>query len=353
MMFEVLNAHGADALRWQSLWDRLPHDLRDVHYTPAYGRVQEVLGGSARCMVYEWDGWFVMQPFMLRDINLIGSPTIYRDIASMYGHGGPLCTMRSTSSNALMEWCEIEFARWRADHKVVSEFCALHPMMVKDQDRLIHADAQVREVRQTVVMRVDWADSEIIAGMRSDRRQNLEKADVDVGPSRSGLFSFAQLYYQTVERHKARDKWWFRVEYFQAHESELRDRMLAVDATTRGLARNAVSASLLLFGHHHAHYQFTGNADDVPRGANDKLIMEAARLARRAGCTWLLLGGGTTSAPDDSLLQFKAGFSKHRAPARVYTRVFDADAYARLCREAGRDPLDRSGFFPAYRAEAV
>lgn len=347
-MFEVLTAHGADALRWQSLWDRLPADLRDVHYSPAYGRVQEVLGGSARCAVLEWDDWVWLQPFMLRDIA-----AGYSDMTSMYGHGGPLCTMRSSSATTIAAKADAEFARWRVEHKVVSEFCALHPMLAEDQDRLIHPSAQVREVRQTVAMRVDWADEYILKDMRRDRRQNMERAgDVEIKqPLGSSSGTFACLYAETMLRHSAPKRWNFSFNYFDAHVHELfPDRMAFLFAARDGVTS---VASMVLFGRRHAHYQFTGTADIMPRGANDKLVMEAARVARRAGCSWLLLGGGTTSSPDDTLLQFKSGFSKYRFMARTYSRVFDADAYARLCREAGRDPLNRSGFFPAYRAEAA
>lgn len=347
-MFEVLTAHGVDALRWHSVWSRLPADLRDVHYSPAYGRVQEVLGGQARCMVYEWDDWIVMQPFMLRGTV---DPR-YRDMTSMYGHGGPLCTMRSISAGALMEYAEIEFAKWRAEHRVVSEFCQLHPMLEKDQDRLIAKDAQIKVVRETVAMRVDWADEYIIKGMRADRRQNLEKAAHIQITSALGSTKLSSLYTETMKRRGADKRWLFSFDYFDSYVHEVgADRMAFLFAYGTGHVISV--ASMILFGGAYAHYQFTGNEAPPTRGANDKLIMEAARLARRAGCSWLLLGGGTTSEPDDPLLQFKSGFSKHRFPARTYSRIFDADAYADLCRAAGRDPAAAAGFFPAYRAEAT
>lgn len=343
-MFEVLTAHGADALRWQHVWDRLPHDLRDVHYCPAYGRVQEALGGSARCAVYEWEAWVIMQPFMLREIGETG----YRDMTSMYGHGGPLSNMRSLSARALMEWMEVEFARWRSEQRVVSEFCALHPILADDQRRLVHPDAVLRDVRQTVAMRVDCTDEVIAAGMRADRRQNLAKAANLYMVEGANWLPFCALYAETMRRHDAPSRFQFSNYYFTTHGDHLwPDRMAILFC---GEKINTVrAASLILFGHHHAHYHFTGTADDMPRGANDRIIMEAARLARRAGCTWLMLGGGTTSAADDSLLAFKAGFSKHRFMARNYRRVFDGDAYMRLCGEAGCYPQD-GGFFPAYRA---
>jgi hypothetical protein len=343
-MFEVLTAHGADALKWQHVWDRLPHDLRDVHYCPAYGRVQEALGGRAMCAVYEWEAWIIMQPFMLRDIGETG----YRDMTSMYGHGGPVSNMRSTSARSLAEWMEVDFARWRGEQKVVSEFCALHPMMAGDQIRLIHPDAVLRDVRQTVAMRIDCTDEVIAAGMRADRRQNLVKASaMQIGPVIAD--KVWDIYTETMQRHHVAPRWRFPLSYFRAYNSELwPDRAEFIAAY--GDDNTRVSASLLLFGHHHAHYQFTGNDADAPRGANDRIIMEAARLARRAGCTWLLLGGGTTSAESDSLLAFKAGFSKHRFMARNYRRIFDREAYIRLSSEAGRDPTNDAEFFPAYRA---
>jgi hypothetical protein len=45
----------------------------------------------------------------------------------------------------------------------------------------------------------------------------------------------------------------------------------------------------------------------------------------------LHLGGGRTPAPDDGLFGFKARFSPERRALYLGARVFDQDAYDRLC----------------------
>jgi hypothetical protein len=72
----------------------------------------------------------------------------------------------------------------------------------------------------------------------------------------------------------------------------------------------------------------------------------AARLAAR-GVPRLNLGGGVR--PGDGIAQFKERFGATRLPLGALRQVYRPATYAELCRAAGADPDDRTGWFPAYR----
>jgi hypothetical protein len=77
------------------------------------------------------------------------------------------------------------------------------------------------------------------------------------------------------------------------------------------------------------------------------LLWEGALELKRRGVRWLNLGGGVTRG--DGIARFKERFGGSRLPLRALKQVFRPDLYDELCAAAGADPLDRSGFFPAYQ----
>jgi hypothetical protein len=342
-MFEVLTAHGTDAARWLGFFDRLPRELRDVHYTPAYARVQERLGHKALCAVYTApDDMFVMQPFLLRKVP----GGTYHDMTSLYGYGGPLSNIVGWSAGALMEWMEKDFSAWREANGVIAEFCVLHPLAEKPQGRLLTHIAQPVKVKDVVLINCDQTAEAITKDMRTDRRQNLGHAAGMMRIEKCNPWDFYKLYKQTMDRKGAALRWRMPQAYFADHQLELVPDHAAMIAVSNGIMQ---SASIILLGGRTSYYHFTGNADDIKRGANEYLIQWAAQLAGAAGSQWLHLGGGVTSDPADKLFAFKASLSPHRATVSTYRRVFNQDVYDRLSREAGV-PEDEP-FFPAYRAK--
>jgi len=78
------------------------------------------------------------------------------------------------------------------------------------------------------------------------------------------------------------------------------------------------------------------------------LLWSAVHRLAELSVPVLNLGGGLS--PGDSLAQFKQRFGAQRQPMYAAKMVFDAAAYADLCRRTGRDPAARQGYFPAYRS---
>lgn len=90
----------------------------------------------------------------------------------------------------------------------------------------------------------------------------------------------------------------------------------------------------------------------LPEGRDHSraLLWSAIEALARRGVAVLNLGGGVREG--DGLERFKARFGAVRHDTEVLKIVFDEPAYAALCRQAGADPTERTGYFPAYRAGA-
>jgi lipid II:glycine glycyltransferase (peptidoglycan interpeptide bridge formation enzyme) len=121
------------------------------------------------------------------------------------------------------------------------------------------------------------------------------------------------------------------------------------------VARNAgrmLAAAIFVETAGTVQYHLSGTRDDCTHLRPTKpLLWEAARWAKARGNHVLHLGGGV-GGQEDSLFQFKAGFSARRHAFHTWRLVIDKAAYDRcsaLAREraGGAAPGD---FIPAYRA---
>jgi len=358
MSFSVLRPD-ADADRWAAIIDALPENLRDVHFTPQYAAAQKLLGVKPLMAIYEWEGYVVAQPFALRR-TFVGSAALENaygglmavDIANLYGYGGPV----SSHGVQLYRWFSNAFLEWCRAHGVVSEYCALHPLMYPHQRALVREVVEPVTRKQVVVMDLRLAPMEGYTENRLGGIRTARRAGVSVVCVRSKSVAehqpFIRLYRETMLRKRAAARWYFPDEYLAA--------LCRIGTVFYAMLDGEVeSASLVLHGYGTAYYHLTANAMRTPKArANDLLVHEIAEWARGVGCTRLHLGGGATAAEDDPVLRFKADYSTGRAPAYSYFRVFDDVAYRELCAAKAKQEIAETGaeyrtwFQPMYRREA-
>lgn len=337
-MFMVLTAHGDDAKRWDAYLDVLPYDLRDVHFTSAWGRAHETAEAVARLAVLEGNGRVVLQPFLLRRIG----DTDLQDMTAA-GYGG-LATSHALPGSEDGAEFEREMRAWRADNRVVSEFYLINPIFAAHQMLLATAGgARLTPIKDVVVLHLG-SDDELRKGMRATRRHAHDKA-AGLHISEIDAAVFASLYSGAMQRKVASGRWKRDANHFTA--------LLQTGALIVGAAADATSsvlaAGVFTFGKSAAYYAFAATVEEPPTGYADKVIGAAVGEARSRGCDWLHLGGGVTADKDDSLLAYKRSFGGVTRVVYAVRRVADAAAYAGLC---GDDPaVMPRDFFPAYRAK--
>ncbi len=368
MSFRVLQADGPDADAWSEVVCRYPTHLRDVHYTPGYGRIYEhTYGQRPMLAVMERDGNTVMHAFVRRALDDLAFLTQakatrhYEDIATPYGFGGPLLAHpeREDSVQLLRDF-DAHFRAWCVAEGVPAEFICLHPVLGNIEAVQASGIADPVPTKEVVVIdllpSIEQLWSAVSRGTRSSiqraRREGVEVSRVD--PDRVALDAFQRLYLSTMARVGAAQRWLFPDTYFRACVEQLGEAGSALFFARLG--GELVAAYLLIHDEHTAYYHF-GASDErwLALRPNNLLMYETMLWAKGRGCAAYHLGGGVSSDENDSLLRFKSSFGGHRALLYTYGRILNADVYRELC-DLKRDHEARTGaaaaasdYFPMYR----
>ena len=316
--FSVLSCTGKDAARWQSLIDRLPYENRDIMLTPAYARVQQALDqGECFAAIYEWEGHFILQPFVRRGQGL----------GSFYGGGGPVYNHLGwvvAPGPQLWLWFEQAFAEWRKQNKISKEYVRLHPTMSGHQKSLLReAPIKLEPVREAVTVNIDLDDDALLHSFSRNRIRGVKdaiEAKVQVSPALSTA-AFAEMYKKSLERLGATEDWFYPQKVWDAYWTELGDEHLTVLMASAGDG-HLWPQLMVLHGYGRAYAHFLASDPLAAPGITDKLYYESMKYCRDVGCKTYFLGGGTTSEPADSLLAYKSGYSRARVPVYCYRREF-------------------------------
>ena len=365
MRFEVLTDTGTDRARWLSLIDRLAGQ-RDIHFLPQYGQIyRDTYGHEPFLAAYSDAERVLVQPFVRRRLN--GLPFLldrnvsdpYYDIASPYGYGGPACRCGSPEEAAvLFEGFDAQLLDYCRRERLASEFSSLHPFL--DGPRLLAHDPGL--VRQKDVVYVELPGSEDLRwkALRKGHRSSVTKARRSgvrvekVAPTPENFESLGRLYYETMERNRAAQRWIFPRDYFSNCHRCLGDERVSLFFAHAGAS--LASAAILIHDFDTAYYHFSGSdARFLEFCPNNLLVHEMAGWAESRGYRRFHLGGGVSSSRSDSLFVFKSGFSDRSATLYTRQRVLDQPTYDYLCAmkleheartgAACADPV----YFPLYR----
>jgi serine/alanine adding enzyme len=363
--FRILAADGADAMEWSALISRLPVAHRDIHFLPEYGRVYAVTHGvEPRLAVFESDYGFVVQPFIVRSLDELpflkeAGATGFVDISNAYGHGGPLYACGGhAAAESLIAAFEREFVAYCESQSFASEFCSLHPLLGNAED-ITRSGVALTEEKEIVYMDLGTEEADIWRGVRKGHKSSITKARREnvkiehIAGNEENLEAFKTLYYATMARRQAAERWLFPQSYFANCV-----KILGEARTSLHFARvggELAVATILMHDFGTAYYHFAGSD---PRfngsGASNLLVYEAGLWAKRSGYRYFYLGGGVTAGPEDSLFLFKSGFSGLRAKLYTYGRVLHEPTYRKLSalkldyeQKAGWE--GNSAYFPLYR----
>jgi len=355
MKFDVLSASAMlDADRWDRLVDALPPERRDIHFTSAYGRVQEKHGGEAVLAVLQDDNHFIMQPFIKRETPTPG----YFDLCSPYGYGGPVSNIAHGATvwggDMMSSMFSAQIELWASREKIVSEFCYLHPLMMSDHRRWL-GQTVLQHVKDVIVIKLETLSEDTVArrvrrGIKRARDAQCTVTQLRDLPSTRERFHY--LYEQSMERKCAAERWRFSRDYIDAHFSELGARVFAAWGEDGG---ERLLMTIGGYGTAYAHL-LASNGRALHTGLDEFLYYSAALALRDDGYERFHLGGGLTSDPHDSLLMFKAGLGT-RIPLASYRVVFNDLVYDEMSEALRDDEIKRHGrestarFFPTYRRE--
>lgn len=245
--------------------------------------------------------------------------TEYFDIQSSYGYGGPLAT---TDDQEFLQKAWQEYCSWCKENNVLAEFIRFHPVIANEK----YYNGEFRYDRKTV-----WIDLTIedLLGSYSVRvRTAIRKAiknqmTVEWWSPEDFLRIFPNLYRSTMQSINAGDFYLFSDEYFM-DTVKLPQVQLAVCKYNE----EVVAGAIFLVGEYEMEYHLSAaNHVGKTMSATNLILHEAALLGKKLSCKVLHLGGGTDGQEDNSLLFFKAGFSKEQSSFNIGYYIHQPVAY--------------------------
>jgi hypothetical protein len=338
MKAELLDAGDA---RWASFLVDARHDF---YHLPAYVDLcaaQE--NGEPFALIVEDGDRSMLLPMIIRPIP--GGAT---DAISPYGYPGPL--LRGTDDPAFLSDALAAGGAMLGARGIISLFVRLHPLLNPTPPTGV---GTVVRHGDTVSVDLTLPIEELWRQTRSGHRNEINRARrlgrvASFDESWRRFDAFKQLYRATMARVEASSSYLFDDAYFDGLRAALGDhlRLCVVEA-----GGEVAAAALFVETCGIVQFHLSGTDSRFEHEAPTKLMIDFVRAwAKDHGDRHLHLGGGL-GASDDSLFQFKAGFSHLRHAFHTLRMVCDEREYARLAlaHDPAADPTVLDGFFPLYR----
>lgn len=329
-----------DAVRepaeWDAVLDALPTGARDVYHGAPYLALHAGADSRAVLFTHRLGGELWAYPFLLSPIRAVGGRAVepgMADIEGAYGYGGPVGNSRRP---AFLAAAHGTFREWCREQGVVAEFARLHPLI--ETEPLLDSELRVVDDRETASLALDGFAGGIpfhpSARREVGRAERSGVSAVFREPGGAAWDAFVGVYLRRMAELGADAYYRFTPAYFARLRGLVASAGWLVTAERDG--GEVVGAAVFLRGGSRLHYHLSASEAGAAPGTANLLVCAAGRRGFTEGLRTLHLGGGRTSAPDDSLLRFKKRLATHSHRFRIGMRVHDPRRYEQL-REQWRD----------------
>ena len=339
---------------WREALSRVEHDF---YHLPEYAAVEarRLEGRAVAVLARSGDDW-LLTPVVIRPALLAGERVEGElDACSPYGYASPLVHVSRSSSGFELEALRQSIS-CLAELGACALFVRLHPLLAGLDDGVLASVGTLVEHGPTVWIDLHLAEEELRRQTRGSDRNRLNKLGRSGFSARiderwDHLEDFLRIYAETMAHVGADESYLFGRDYFLELRGALGSALHLCVVEQEG---RTAAAGLFSECRGIVQFHLSGTADEFRRVSPARLMIDHVRWwAKARGDRSFHLGGGL-GAREDSLFEFKAGFSELRATFRSWRAVCDADRYqalvARWAERVGApyDP-DLTGVFPAYR----
>ncbi|GIN61997.1 hypothetical protein J27TS8_19900 [Robertmurraya siralis] len=315
----------------------------DVYYTKEYAELFAVIqNGTPNAIYFENENGKVFYSFIKRGID--GTGELYFDLITPYGYGGPLVEGDPTIIRSFYSL----FTEYCLKQNIVSETVTLHPLLKNHE--YIKEVMKTDYVRKTTAVDLSLSLDEIRSQYSKNAKRNIRKAvknevTISVANSKEEIDQFTNMYYETMDRHKASKFYYFDRSYFH---KQLMDTNLSKSVLLLAWSHSEMIAGvLLLIGNQFAHYHLgASRAEFLSLRPNHLLFDAMIEYAKMCHSKFLHLGGGYLD--EDELYRFKTSFT-NKASFDYYLgkHIINEKKYSELTKPAIKS--SEKSYFPAYR----
>ena len=311
---------------WDKVLDTFLPTERDIYFREEYVRLYETDTEKAVCCMVNDGDQTMLFPFLSRTFDYQGH-TLH-DFETAYGYGGPIWhqTDEKFKSVAMLMMVD-ELKR----QNYVAGFVRFHPLLTNYKGFSV---GRLIEDRKTVAIDLSLEENEIwMQEIHTKNRNVIKKGEKSgltfvVDNEFKYLPEFIQLYDATMDKLDAADFYYFKQQYYEEFIKSLPNSFLGVVL----YEDRVVSAAIFMYEGGYGHYHLSGSdVSALKLSPNNYMLWQAVLELKRRGVNILHLGGGTTSAEDDSLFCFKSRFSKHTYQFCLGKLIFNERLYHDIC----------------------
>jgi len=343
-----------DSPHWRRVLSDVDHDFSHLSGFTALSACKEK--GEPIAFLAEEDDSRFMVPLIVRRLgtDVLPGMSQFFDATCAYGYPGPILHTANVRDDHFVDRALHTFIEVLRGRGIIAAFVRLHPILVAPLDALGHVGRVVRH-GDTVSVDLSLTDEEIWRQTSSFHRRGIERARKQGYVARMDerwqhFDTFIEIYYQTMRRVGAQEFYYFSREYLTTLREILGDRLRLCVVEFEG---KVAAAGLVTEMCGIVQIYLAGTRQEFLPYSPAKTMENFVRYwAKGRRNRFFHLGGGV-SGENDSLFEYKAGFSHLRHPFFTWRVVSNEAAYLALVANwearAGirADGLD--GFFPAYR----
>jgi Acetyltransferase (GNAT) domain/DegT/DnrJ/EryC1/StrS aminotransferase family len=326
----------------------------DFYHLPQYHRVEERrLKAAAHLFTYCEGDYLIALPLLLRSVGEIGLG--WNDATSVYGYGGPVASHERMPESVIRNF-QAALREALLERRVIAVFSRLHPLI--SQQDLLSGLGECRATGRTISVDLTQSLQKQREQYRSTIRGIINKQHKHGSvvclndPEKRYLTEFASIYEESMRRVNAADIYFFGEDYFSELARELGPALHLLVAMIGG---RPSAAGIFTICDGIVQYHLGGTRNEFLKLSPMTLIFDTVRLwANEIGAHTFHLGGGV-GAQEDSLFNYKAGFSDRRHNFATWRWIVAPEVYRELCerwsRENGLQGLDSlsANYFPTYR----
>ena len=318
----------------------------DCYHTYDYNYFSKQESEQPVLILYKNQDSYIAIPFLVRPIP----NSDYLDATCVWGYGGPISTNIDKSYDLTV--FKKELNQVFEDKKIISVFSRLNPF-IDNQELIVNNIGDVEEVG--VIVNIDLTkDLDIQRTQYSKTTKRYvnkygKQCTIKYSKKREDVLLFVDLFYENMDRVKAKDQYYFTPEYFfgliESQDFET-DVLIAVENESNKI----ISAAMMIKTKDIIQYHMSGTLNDYLKMTPVRLLIDKTRInGTEEGYTYFNLGGGV-GGKENPLLQFKSSFSKDFKTFKVWKYVVNQDIYDQLCKANTKlQTAQDVDFFPLYR----
>lgn len=336
---------------WMEAWGAWPS--REVWAHPGYVKLFGRERDRVLCALMEVPDGAVLFPFILRPLVVepwTGADNRDWDVITPYGYGGPFFW----GTPDVKEFWAF-FDDWSKRTGVVCLFVRLSLF----PEQMIPFPGHVEVNAPNVVRRLDIDSRAMWMDYKHKVRKNIKKAkraglEVEIDFAGIHLNDFMSIYYSTMKRRDAPERYYFPRRFFEGIIRNLYGQYVFFYVINQ---KKIVSAELVLVSVNYL-YSFLGGTLQQAFNLcpNDLLKHEVIKWARKEGKKAYVLGGGYNGR--DGIFRYKLSFApKGEIPFKVGKQIYNVESYNQLKKKRSEWEASQNNywnpvpdFFPVYRS---